>query len=148
MKLQADRIRQHSPRHVNERITDETLERIRAFSGTPAAIERRLQELDQEWDMERALFALTSVNMLLGLSASARNPRWLVWPAMVAAFQLQHAIHRWCPPVSMLRRFGIRTRPEIDGERAALKAMRGDFQASEAGQPPLAPEQAFAAALR
>jgi hypothetical protein len=98
--------------------------------------------------MERALFAMTSVNLLLGLTAATRNRRWLAWPVMVAAFQLQHALQGWCPPVSLLRRLGVRTRQEIDSERVALKALRGDFAAAATGGGSLDAEQALAAASR
>jgi hypothetical protein len=53
--------------------------------------------------------------------------RWFTLPTIVASFLLQHAIQGWCPPVSVLRRLGFRTRTEIDHERYALKALRGDF---------------------
>ena len=32
-----------------------------------------------------------------------------------------------CPPVPLFRRIGIRTQSEIELERYALKALRGDF---------------------
>jgi hypothetical protein len=35
-----------------------------------------------------------------------------------------------CPPLSVLRRRGVRTRREIEAERCALKALRGDFPAA------------------
>jgi hypothetical protein len=42
--------------------------------------------------------------------------------------RLQHATQGWCPPVPVFRRLGIRTQTEIDHERYALKALRGDFK--------------------
>src|SRR5438874_9255842 len=39
---------------------------------------------------------------------------------------------RRCPPVPVLRRKGVRTRREIDAERYALKALRGDFSSVQA----------------
>jgi len=53
--------------------------------------------------------------------------RWLVLPALVSGFLLQHALQGWCPPVPVLRRLGFRTMAEIDRERYALKTLRGDF---------------------
>jgi hypothetical protein len=47
---------------------------------------------------------------------------------MVTAFLFQHAIQGWCPPVPILRRMGFRTAHEIEQERNALKAIRGDFE--------------------
>ena len=54
--------------------------------------------------------------------------RWLLLPALVTGFLFQHAIQGWCPPVPVLRRLGFRTADEINQERFALKAIRGDFQ--------------------
>jgi hypothetical protein len=39
----------------------------------------------------------------------------------------QHALQGWCLPVPLLRRLGVRTQREIERERFALKALRGDF---------------------
>jgi hypothetical protein len=55
------------------------------------------------------------------------NRRWFALPAIVATFLLQHAVQGWCPPLSVFRRLGFRTAAEIDHERYALKAIRGDF---------------------
>jgi hypothetical protein len=65
-----------------------------------------------------------------------RLPAWPLGPRRQAlaypsrtgtAFLFQHAVQGWCPPVPILRRLGYRTAREIDDERAALKALRGDF---------------------
>jgi hypothetical protein len=146
MDRQSDRVRRVSPEEVNRRNREQTADRVQSLASRPAAISQRLSELEEEWDMERMLFAMTSINMLLGLSAGARNRRWLAWPVIVAGFQLQHAVQGWCPPVSLLRRLGVRTRQEIDSERVALKALRGDFRTAGSGT--LEPQEAFAAALR
>jgi hypothetical protein len=53
---------------------------------------------------------------------------------VVLTFLFQHAVQGWCPPLPVLRRLGVRTRKEIDRERYALKALRGDF-ADTAGTP-------------
>jgi hypothetical protein len=51
-------------------------------------------------------------------------------PALVSGFLFQHAVQGWCPPVPVLRRLGFRTAYEIEEERRALKALRGDFEGS------------------
>jgi hypothetical protein len=55
---------------------------------------------------------------------------------IVLSLLLQHAVQGWCPPLAVLRRRGVRTRREIEEERYALKALRGDFS----GLPPDAPQ--------
>jgi hypothetical protein len=40
---------------------------------------------------------------------------------------LVHASHGWYPLLPLFRRLGVCTRDEIERERFALKAIRGDF---------------------
>ncbi len=95
------------------------------------AIRRRLTELDQEWDVERALEANAATAALLGLTLGATVDRkWFLFPAFVAGFLLQHAVFGWCPPLPVMRRLGFRTRCEIEQERYALKALRVTFKMS------------------
>jgi hypothetical protein len=53
--------------------------------------------------------------------------RFAVIPLVVGGFLLQHAVQGWCPPLPIFRRYGFRTQYEIEQERYALKALRGDF---------------------
>jgi hypothetical protein len=57
-----------------------------------------------------------------------RSRKWLILPSIVLPFLFQHAMQGWCPPVPLFRRLGVRTREEIDREKYALKALRGDFE--------------------
>ncbi len=50
-----------------------------------------------------------------------------VGPGLVTGFFFQHALQGWCPPLPILRRMGFRTSADINEERNALKALRGDF---------------------
>ena len=98
-------------------------------SEGPAAIDARIGELDREWDIERTLEANAAAFALTGtLLGALVDKRWLILPAVVAAFLGQHALQGWCPPLPLFRKMGIRTRPEIDREKYALKALRGDFK--------------------
>ena len=126
----ADRVRRHTSPEILDEI-DERIERsIRFYSTQPdSVIQQRIDELDREWDMERRLETNASVAVLattmLGLTISKK---WFLLTAAVGAFLLQHAVGGWCPPVPILRRLGTRTRKEIDREKYALKALRGDFK--------------------
>ena len=89
---------------------------------------RRLAELDREWDIERCLETTAASLALVGTALGATvNRRWYALPAAVGAFLMQHALQGWCPPLPLLRRLGVRTADEINQERYALKALRGDF---------------------
>jgi hypothetical protein len=119
---------EHTAAHINEAIRRETARRLRYFAEHPDLIGRRLAELDEEWDIERVLEANAASVSLVGLAlATGVDRRWVLLPFGVAAFLLQHALQGWCPPVPVFRRLGYRTAGEIQSERHALKALRGDF---------------------
>ena len=132
-----DRVRAHTAPRVNAAIDDAMRDRLLVHSTcTDAQISARIDELDHEWDIERYLEVLAPGFALTGLALGVlRNRRWLFFSGGVLAFLMQHAIQGWCPPLAVLRRMGVRTRREIDEERYALKALRGDFS----GLPPDAP---------
>jgi len=92
-----------------------------------------IQELQKEWDIERAIEANAASIAGLGLTfGTLFNRKWYLLSSVVAGFLLQHAIQGWCPPVPILRRLGFRTQTEIDAEIYALKALRGDFNGVQA----------------
>src|SRR3954471_21125969 len=124
-----DRVREHSSDKFNQRIDRATQRRVlRAGGESKPALSRRLEQLDEEWDMERVLetnaAALALGGVFLGLFA---NRKFFIIPCLVLPFLLQHAIQGWCPPVPLFRSRGVRTRKEIDTEKNAVKALRGDF---------------------
>lgn len=117
-----DRVRRNTDPRINARIDDATDTSVRDhLSAGPEAIQRRLDELDREWDVERVLETLAP-SLILGSLALSQvgSRRWMLFSAGVAAFLLQHAVQGWCPPIPVLRRLGVRTRGEIDRERYAL----------------------------
>lgn len=125
----AERVASHTVEAINERIRRETDRRVAALARSgPQAMDARLTELDREWDVERWLetgaLSLMLLGTLLGVSV---DRKWFLLPAAVGAFLLQHALQGWCPPLPVLRRAGVRTADEINQERFALKALRGDF---------------------
>jgi hypothetical protein len=122
------RVPEHTSREVNRQIEAQIADSVRWHAAHPEGIDRRLRELDREWDVERTLEANASTLAFTGVVLGATvDKRWLALPALVTAFLFQHAVQGWCPPVPILRRVGFRTMREIDTERYALKALRGDF---------------------
>ncbi len=122
------RVPDHTQPEINERIREATVHRVMHYAQHPEGIDERLRELDREWDIERlleanaALFGFAGVLMgSMGLRAGLRLS------ALVTGFLFQHALQGWCPPMPVFRRMGVRTSREIDIERIALKALRGDF---------------------
>lgn len=120
----ADRVRRSTKPQVNEQIDSRTDTNIRRYAGsTEANIKRRIQELDEEWDVERVLEVNASTFALTGLVLGMMvNRKWFYLTGGVLTFLLQHGLQGWCPPLPVLRRLGIRTRGEIDREKYALKA--------------------------
>ncbi|HEY1186102.1 MAG TPA: hypothetical protein VGE74_00535 [Gemmata sp.] len=126
----AQRVPEHTADHVNQQIRERTRRNVeRVAAQGREAIDRRLRELDEEWDVERTLEAnaatITAVGSGLALLV---DRRFALVPLVVGSFLLQHAVQGWCPPLPVFRRMGARTQTEIDEERAALKALRGDFR--------------------
>lgn len=151
MSSTVNRVPLHTAEEINHRIRRKTEARIRALAADPAGIDRRLAELDEEWDIERVLetnaSALAFAGVALGITG---NRKWLALSALVTGFLFQHAIQGWCPPIPLLRRFGFRTAREIDDERTALKALRGDFATlvPDDGDPAARAERALQAVRR
>jgi hypothetical protein len=131
-----ERVQMHTAEVTDRRIQKEMEMRLWYYAQNPQKIDERLQELNQEWDMERTLESnaatLALTGTLLGMMFSRK---YLLVPAVVTGFLLQHALQGWCPPVNLFRRFGVRTQGEIEAERYALKALRGDFQPMAEGDP-------------
>lgn len=112
-------------------VIDETiLSNIKKYSGkSPSEISLRIKQLDKEWDIERVLDLVMSALALFGIAGSFIISRYsIIAPIILLLFFIWHAFQGWCPPIPLLRYFKIRTRPEIDREKYALKAMRGDFK--------------------
>ena len=92
------------------------------------ALTARIAELEKEWDIERVLEANAASFALLGMGLGITVDRkWLLLPAAVGIFLLQHALQGWCPPLPLFRKLGVRTAREIHEEIVALKILRGDF---------------------
>lgn len=118
-----ERVPLHSSSTANAHIREQTRENIDYYSkqGTHV-IEHRLEELDQEWDIERSLEANAATVSLVGLALGASvDKRWYWLPTAVGVFLLQHALQGWCPPLEVFRRMGVRTASEIEQERRALQ---------------------------
>jgi hypothetical protein len=123
------RVPRHTQRADQRSIDEATNTRLQQAAGSPRRIDQRLQELEREWDIERAIELNASSLAFAGITAGAlHDKRWLILSALVTGFLFQHAVQGWCPPVPVLRKLGFRTLAEIEQERNALKAIRGDYR--------------------
>lgn len=132
------RVPENTAPYVNRWIREQTEANVaRLAGGDRKSIDRRLAQLDREWDIERFLELNAPIAGAVGLVLAATvNRRWILFTGAVLGLLALHAIEGWCPPVPVLRRLGFRTSREIADERYALKAFRGDFDgiSREAGQ--------------
>src|SRR5437879_5519229 len=83
-----ERVLRHSPAEINQCIRRQTEARVaRVAAGGKATIERRLAELDREWDIERYLETMAPTFSLIGLGLGVTvHKAWLIIPAVVQAF--------------------------------------------------------------
>lgn len=123
------RVPVRSPEAANRFISRRTYRALRGFeNATPEEITLRIEELKQEWDIERVLEL--NAGLLVAITsfcALNKHRGWAVVSALVGSFLVQHAVHGWCPPLPFLRRAGVRTPREIHDEIMALRLLRGDF---------------------
>jgi hypothetical protein len=146
-----DRVPANTACEYNERIKQQTNERVAQLARQGrAAIEQRLAELDEEWDIERRLEANAATAVLVTTTLGwTVDRRFFLLPLAIGGFLLQHALQGWCPPIPVFRAMGVRTQSEIEEERYALKALRGDFVQTSGSQPGnRSPQAALAAARR
>lgn len=126
-----DYVRRSSSPGRNQDVDRDTRARLEQLASADAVtLARHLDLLDREWDVERYLQTNAGLLSLSGIVLGAvADRRMLLLPAAVFGFFLQHAVSGWCPPLPVFRRMGVRTRAEINREKYAVKALRGDFGA-------------------
>jgi hypothetical protein len=111
------------------------------------ATERRLEELEREWDIERAIETEAPLVILAGAALAALAGRkYLALPAFAAGMLLVHTLHGWYPLIPVFRALGVRSSREIGDEIHALKTARGDFSGLSAGDPAERARRAYRAA--
>ena len=130
MEPSPDRVRRHTARSVLRRIDDDTLDHLLEVAHKPETASRRLEALDREWDIDRTIEAEAATMGLIGLTLCALvRPAFLAMPATVGAAVFLFGTRGLYPLLPIFRRLGIRTAREIERERYAVKAVRGDFDA-------------------
>lgn len=125
-----DPIRARTSAASNARIDQRTRAAVDEVAVSRARIQARLGDLDREWSVDRAVmlaFAIAGgTSATLAMRGLARRGHTGGWGALFftqLGFLAYHAARRWCPPLPILRRLGVRSQREIDAERAALEAM-------------------------
>jgi len=95
----------------------------------PEAVERRLEELDREWTVGRVVKVVSALGIFLGLGLAVFvHPAWIALPTVIGLLLVQHAVSRWSLLTALIRTTGLRRGKDVEHERIALKALRGDFR--------------------
>jgi len=122
------RVPANTPFEANRQINERFHHSVEYYSHHLTEIPERLKHLDREWDVERALAAMSSGISILGLVMGMfGRPRGFLLSLGVQGFYMQHTLQGWCPPLPVLRRAGYRTATEIEREKGALKDLLRDF---------------------
>lgn len=109
---------------IDERVKED----IRKYADQGReAIDKRINELDHSWDMERTMQLNTAILVLGGILLYKNNKKWAILSIFATAILAQQALMGNCGVFKFLNVFGVRSRKEIDKEKFALKALRGDF---------------------
>jgi hypothetical protein len=129
MHSEPDRARRHTAADVLRRMDRQTAEHLSAAATeAPDQAQARLERLDREWDIDRSVEAEAATMGLVGLALGTLvSPRLLGVPGLVAGALCLFATTGRYPLLPLFRRLGLRTAGEIERERYALKALRGDF---------------------
>ncbi|WP_375760710.1 hypothetical protein [Corallococcus exercitus] len=126
-----DAVRTHAPSTVNRRIDAhvESCVRYMAEKGDRPEMSRYLDKLEHEWDVHRTLVVGVSAVALGGLLLGRKSGQgFRLLGGATLALLLQHGLTGFGPLSALVRALGVRTRREIDLEKFAIKALRGDFE--------------------
>ena len=116
---------------ILRRCPDHDLEcRIRALAEAgPAAIDERLTQLDRAWTAGRAAKAAIGVAVVAGLALGLTVNLWfLLLPIVGGAVLVEYVFSRQSLLGAMFRSMGLPSGADVEQEKLALKALRGDFK--------------------
>jgi hypothetical protein len=94
----------------------------------PQAITDRLAQLDREWSAGRMTKATIGVLIVAGLGLALLSPWWLLLPAVGGLSLLEYLFSRTSWLGAAFRGLGFRSGADVDQEKFALRALRGDFK--------------------
>lgn len=115
---------------TNAEIRNQTIRNLNIFKNCDELeLTERIRKLNLEWDTERVMEVNASLLILLSSYLGVKTSRiWFLVTGAIGVFMIQHALLGWCPPLPIIRKWGVRTEEEIYAEKTVLKVMRGDFK--------------------
>lgn len=118
--------------HINWEIDRQLEHMIHVYSmQPPGSLSKRIDELDHEWSIERILTITLVCFIFLGTGLALLSPWFLLLTVAAGALMLWLALSKWTPSIPTLRSLGKRSCREIESEKFAMKALRGDFDGIE-----------------
>lgn len=123
------------PGNVENRngINRDTLRSIQHYSGRPIQLlGKRIEELEEEIPLEALVYrggALMTIGGLTLLFLRGKSRAAWLFAVAIGALQLQYSYQGGNALTDILRKRGYRSRKEIEAEKYALQALRGDFAA-------------------
>lgn len=125
------RVEQNTASTVNQRMDEALRQSIsRHLDADRQQLDRRLKELDREWNVERMIETEAPTMIGLGIALGVtHNRRWFGLSAFAASMVILHNLQGWYPMLPLFRRLGLRSQQEIEQERMALRVLRGDHEA-------------------
>jgi hypothetical protein len=130
-----DHIRRRTPEPIKARIDHASARCVAELAERPhLEISEHVAQLDKEWDVNRWGELGCAGLVLLG----AAGGRLRIASAAAGAALLWMSLGGGGPVIWLLRRLGRRTRRELDLEKYAAKALRGDFDFVSSEHGPIA----------
>lgn len=101
----------------------------RFINADHSEIDRRMEELDKEWSIERAIEV--EAPAMIGLGATLgllHNKKWFFLSSFAASMVVLHNTKGVYPLLPLFQRMGLRSKKDIEDERNALRVLRGDHE--------------------
>ncbi|MBW8888489.1 MAG: hypothetical protein JF616_12100 [Fibrobacteres bacterium] len=126
--------------------TDSVKDSVRFYGSLGSqSISDRLAALEDEPELETvATLGLAGAGVLALIFGMLGSRLWRLLAWMVLPLIFAHARGRLAAPGQFLKTLGLRSRKEIEEEKYALKALRGDFRDMGESQPEGMPDPASA----
>ena len=106
MALEDDRVRKHTAEAVLARIDSGTYQVLLEHAQSDKVkTERRVKELDEEWDTDRTIETEAALMAFTGLALGAVvHRKFFALPGVVASMLFLHATTGWYPLLPLFRR--------------------------------------------
>jgi hypothetical protein len=123
-----ERVEKNTSSALHSQFEEELRENISMYMKADRRdIDRRLEALDKEWNIERMIELEAPVMIGLGaLLGLTHNRKWFGLSLFAASMVIVHNTQGWYPLLRVFQRLGFRSQRYIEDERNALRVLRKD----------------------